>query len=111
MKLLEMGHLKYIISQNTDGLHRLSGIPAGKISELHGNAFVERCEKCEARYELPKSCKSYQQGIRNVPAKPCERCRIDHRTGRVCEKKVYVLNFLVTVKAEPHECVNRSGLL
>ena len=88
VKLLEMGHLKYIISQNTDGLHRLSGIPAGKISELHGNAFVERCEKCEARYELPKSCKSYQQGIRNVPAKPCERCRIDHRTGRVCEKKV-----------------------
>ena len=24
-KLIETGHLKYLISQNTDGLHRLSG--------------------------------------------------------------------------------------
>ena len=89
VKLLELGHIKYLISQNTDGLHRLSGIPAGKISELHGNAFVERCEKCEARYELPQSCRSYRQGG-SVPAKPCERCHINHRTGRVCEKKVYI---------------------
>jgi NAD-dependent SIR2 family protein deacetylase len=36
---MEMGILKYLISQNTDGLHRLSGIPAEKISELHGNGL------------------------------------------------------------------------
>jgi len=37
VKLIEEGHLKHIISQNIDGLHRKSGVPADKISELHGN--------------------------------------------------------------------------
>ena len=48
-KLVEMGHIKHVISQNTDGLHRLSGIPRDKLSELHGNSFHEKCEKCGAR--------------------------------------------------------------
>ena len=87
VKLIELGHIKYLISQNIDGLHRLSGVPEGKISELHGNAFVERCEKCRARYMRPNSYRSYGQTT-NVPPKPCERCKINHRTGRVCEKKV-----------------------
>ena len=29
----------------------------------------------------------------------------------VCQSTCLVLNFLVTVKAEPHECVIRTGLL
>lgn len=37
VKLIEKGYLKHIISQNIDGLHRKSGVPADKISELHGN--------------------------------------------------------------------------
>jgi mono-ADP-ribosyltransferase sirtuin 6 len=37
VELMEKGFLKHIISQNIDGLHRKSGIPAEKISELHGN--------------------------------------------------------------------------
>lgn len=93
VKLIEMGHMKYLISQNTDGLHRLSGVPEDKISELHGNAFVEKCEKCGARYMRPKSYRSYGQSS-SVPAKPCERCHINHRTGRICEKKVILGVFL-----------------
>ena len=32
--------------QNADGLHALSGVPAEKLSSLHGDAFTEYCVKC-----------------------------------------------------------------
>ena len=75
VKLLEMGMFKYIISQNTDGLHRLSGVPADKISELHGNAFVEKCEDCEKRYDVTVSYRD-SPPVKAFPLNPCERCRI-----------------------------------
>jgi len=82
---------KYIISQNTDGLHRLSGVPADKISELHGNAFVEKCEDCEKRYDVTVSYRD-SPPVKAFPLNPCERCRINHRTGRTCEKKVSLVS-------------------
>ena len=33
-------------AQNADGLHALSGVPAEKLSSLHGDAFTEYCVKC-----------------------------------------------------------------
>ena len=37
VELMERGMLKKMISQNIDGLHRRSGIPAENLAELHGN--------------------------------------------------------------------------
>ena len=50
VELTERNHLKYIVSQNVDGLHRKSGIPAANISELHGNTNIEMCESCNREY-------------------------------------------------------------
>ena len=50
VELMDKGFLKHIISQNIDGLHRKSGIPADKISELHGNQNLEICENCNKGY-------------------------------------------------------------
>lgn len=52
-KLFQLGFLKYSISQNGDGLHGLPGIPEKDLSELHGNVFIEECEKCDTHYERP----------------------------------------------------------
>jgi len=41
------GVIKYIVSQNIDGLHRRSGVPRDRISELHGNTFLEVCWSCD----------------------------------------------------------------
>ncbi|XP_057328756.1 NAD-dependent protein deacetylase Sirt6 isoform X2 [Microplitis mediator] len=45
-KLTEIGKVKFIISQNIDGLHLRSGISRLNIAELHGNIFIEQCSKC-----------------------------------------------------------------
>ncbi|CAL5390271.1 unnamed protein product [Camellia sinensis] len=76
VELERVGILKFVISQNIDGLHLQSGIPREKLSELHGNAFMELCPSCGVEYfrdfevetiglkETPRSCSSYDCGAR-----------------------------------------------
>src|SRR5262249_17956898 len=51
-KLVERGTVSAVITQNIDGLHQASGIPAEKIIELHGNTTYATCLDCNERYEL-----------------------------------------------------------
>jgi len=50
VQLARKNKLKWLISQNCDGLHIRSGFPQDRLSELHGNGNVEICETCGQRY-------------------------------------------------------------
>jgi NAD-dependent SIR2 family protein deacetylase len=43
VSLIDAGLLKFVISQNVDGLHRKSGITPDMIAELHGNTNIDLC--------------------------------------------------------------------
>ena len=70
VELQDKGHLKYVVSQNCDGLHRLSGIHPHNLSDVHGNVHVERCDKC-GQEQL------FDNRVRNRTLK-------GHLTGRKC---------------------------
>ncbi|KAF5299283.1 hypothetical protein FQA39_LY02456 [Lamprigera yunnana] len=48
--LVENDYVKFIISQNIDGLHLRSGISRQYVAELHGNMFTEQCATCKRQY-------------------------------------------------------------
>ena len=94
VELTEKNHLKYVVSQNVDGLHRKSGIPAVNIAELHGNTNLEVCEECDRDY-----MRDHQ--VRNA------KKNTEHRTGRMCESagcnghlKDTIINFGETLNIE-----------
>ena len=135
-KLVEMGHIRHVISQNCDDLHGLSGIPYDALSELHGNVYLESCDVCHKVYNRPyyvldDAAYQYYSDIAEhsrselPPPKygvQCSQCTLTHYTGRACEArdchgllKDSIINFgdnlNESVLANAEEVAKRSDLI
>ena len=79
--LQQLGKLQFVITQNTDNLHRRSGIRPELLAELHGNGQLLRCLRCDRRFtrqEVGWDPRRWAPGYRTqqpVPGQPaCAAC-------------------------------------
>jgi NAD-dependent deacetylase len=70
-RLVAAGKASSVITQNVDNLHQDSGVPAGQVIELHGNASYATCLDCGLRHEFALLKAPFlEQGV--LPA--CRSC-------------------------------------
>lgn len=51
-RLVALGHVASVITQNIDGLHEEAGVPRDLIIEVHGNGTYAKCLSCGLRHEI-----------------------------------------------------------
>ncbi len=71
-ELVQRGTVSSVITQNIDGLHQESGVPAERVIELHGNTTYAHCLDCGARHELDDIRPAFE---RDGKTPRCGRCR------------------------------------
>jgi len=74
LELQKRGIVKYLISQNTDGLHRRSGFPSDFLSELHGNTNKETCLTCKKEYLRDFKTRVAQSTTAHLTGRKCYVC-------------------------------------
>jgi NAD-dependent deacetylase len=70
-ELVSRGTAAAVITQNIDGLHQASGIPAEQVIELHGNSTYAHCLDCARRYEISELRTAFE---RDGTAQFCSEC-------------------------------------
>ncbi|HVC57177.1 MAG TPA: Sir2 family NAD-dependent protein deacetylase [Stellaceae bacterium] len=75
-ELVRRGTVAAVITQNIDGLHQESGVPAELVIELHGNTTYATCLDCGARHEIDDIRSAFEDaGEQREKAPRCRRCR------------------------------------
>ena len=69
--LVSRGKASAVITQNIDGLHQASGVPASRVIELHGNTTYAHCLDCAQRYEIADVREEFE---RTGEAPNCNAC-------------------------------------
>lgn len=72
VSLESAGHVNWVASQNYDDLLLRAGFPADRLSELHGNLYMEVCDKCRHTYH-----RDFEVALPSA---------VDHETGRFCDQ-------------------------
>jgi NAD-dependent deacetylase len=70
-ELVRRGTVAAVITQNIDGLHQASGVPAEQVVELHGNSTYAHCLDCARRYEIAEVRGAFE---RDGTAPVCDAC-------------------------------------
>jgi len=113
VKLQQEGILKFLISQNTDGLHRKSGFNPKYLAELHGNGNLEICKGCNRQYFRDFRTRNALQVHDHRTDRRCENCgEILYDTiinfGEMLPQKALTDGFANAAKADLCLCLGSS---
>jgi mono-ADP-ribosyltransferase sirtuin 6 len=79
-ELVNRGMVKFVVSTNVDGLHMRTGLKRlENLAELHGNSYLETCNKCGTSYLRPQDVLQNQTDEHRVINR--------HWCGGRCEKE------------------------
>lgn len=71
VELERRGRLDTLITQNTDGLHRIAGNSAGRVIELHGTMREVQCLECSYRVSWDPVRQRLEAGEDDPPCPEC----------------------------------------
>ena len=71
VELHKQGRLDALITQNIERLHQRSGLPAGKVLELHGTTTEAVCLTCGDRITSDEACRRVEGGEKAPRCRPC----------------------------------------
>jgi NAD-dependent deacetylase len=100
-RLVREGKVSAVVTQNIDGLHQLSGVPDGKVIELHGNSTYARCLRCGARHEIDALRERFE---RDGDVGGCARCGGLVKTATVSFGQAMPEEAMLRAEAETLAC-------
>jgi len=99
--MVERDVVRAVITQNIDGLHQASGVPADKVIELHGNTTYATCLECAERYELDDIKREFEVS-RRLPV--CDVCGGIVKTATISFGQSMPLGPMERAEEETLEC-------
>ena len=100
-RLIASGKASAVITQNVDNLHQDSGVPAGRLIELHGNASYAACLDCGLRHELEALKLSFLEAG-EIPI--CRDCGALVKTAVISFGQALPAEALARAEAESRAC-------
>jgi NAD-dependent deacetylase len=95
------GLVSSVITQNIDGLHQASGIPADRVIELHGNATYARCLDCGAHHALEPIREAF---LRDETLPACDVCAGIVKTATISFGQAMPEAEMARAEAETRAC-------
>jgi len=99
--LVQRGKVSAVITQNIDGLHQQSGVPAERVIELHGNATYASCLSCGQRHELEPIVTAFRKD-ETLPV--CEACGGIVKTATVSFGQAMPVDAMLRAEEETRAC-------
>jgi NAD-dependent deacetylase len=100
-RLVSVGKASAVITQNIDGLHQASGVPADKVIELHGNSTYAHCLECGERYELDALREAFE---RDGDVPDCRACGGLVKTATISFGQAMPEAAMIRAEAETRAC-------
>lgn len=95
------GRASALITQNIDGLHQRSGVPAQSIIELHGNGTYATCLDCSERHELEPILAAFGQ---DGTLPQCRTCGGLVKTATISFGQAMPVQAMVDAEAAAKQC-------